>query len=120
MTLNGYNMVEILKALSDENRMRLFNLIKEKPLCVCELEYILKLSQSNVSRHLNKLKQAKIIRSEKEAQWIYYSIDSTFMVEHKSLYDYLLTQLKGVYQDDMEGLVNYQMSGLTCLNLRGE
>lgn len=44
-------------------------------MCVCEIEAILQSSQSNVSRHLAKLRHAGIIYSEKKSQWVYYGID---------------------------------------------
>ena len=69
-------IVEILKALGDETRVRTLHLIQEKPLCVCEIQEILGISQSNTSRHLIKLKHAKLIRGDKKAQWVYYSLDS--------------------------------------------
>ncbi len=50
-------IVNMFKALSDENRLRIMSLLIREELCVCEIEVILELSQSNVSRHLNKLKK---------------------------------------------------------------
>ncbi len=64
---------EILKALADPNRLRILNLLHEEPLCVCDLEAILDLNQSNLSRHLSKLKQAGIVTSQKKALFTYYS-----------------------------------------------
>ena len=45
------NMIEIMKALADENRLRIVHLLLQEQLCVCELEYVLQMSQTNVSRH---------------------------------------------------------------------
>ncbi|MGD9156009.1 MAG: metalloregulator ArsR/SmtB family transcription factor, partial [Bacillota bacterium] len=59
------NLLKILKALGDENRLRILNLLRQKKLCVCELESVLNMTQSNVSRHLIKLKDAELIESEK-------------------------------------------------------
>ncbi len=64
---------EILKALADTNRLRILNLLHEKTLCVCDLEAILQLNQSNLSRHLSKLKQAGIVHAQKRALYTYYS-----------------------------------------------
>ena len=41
---------ETLKALADTNRLRILNLLHEETLCVCDLEAILELNQSNLSR----------------------------------------------------------------------
>lgn len=73
------DIVYILKALADENRIRILNLLKNRELCVCDIEAILGIKQSNTSRHLNKLKMAGIIVSVKKSQWVYYQLnDSTF------------------------------------------
>lgn len=73
------DIVYILKALADENRIRILNLLKNRELCVCDIEAVLGIKQSNTSRHLNKLKMAGIIVSVKKSQWVYYRLnDSTF------------------------------------------
>ena len=64
---------EVLKALADPNRLRILNLLEKRTLCVCDLEAILELNQSNLSRHLAKLKQAGIVSAQKKALFTYYS-----------------------------------------------
>ena len=49
------NTVQMLKALGDETRIRIVNILRDGPLCVCEIESILEITQSNASRHLSKL-----------------------------------------------------------------
>ena len=66
-------LTDILKALADSNRLRILNLLHEKTLCVCDLEAVLELNQSNLSRHLSRLKQAGIVKARKEALFTYYS-----------------------------------------------
>lgn len=109
-------MIDVLKALSDENRLRIINLLANQMLCVCELEVLLDMNQSNVSRHLGKLKAAGVIISTKEAQWVRYVINETFKISHELLYDYLKSQFKdeAIYQIDLEKLSTYKMSDLTC------
>ena len=68
------DLVYILKALADENRIRILNLLRNGELCVCEIEAVLGIKQSNTSRHLNRLKVADIIASEKKSQWVYYRL----------------------------------------------
>jgi ArsR family transcriptional regulator len=68
-------LVKILKILSDINRLRILNLLKTGKLCVCRIEEILGMTQSNASRHLNKLKDAGLVLSEKKAQWVHYQLN---------------------------------------------
>lgn len=72
-------MIDVLKALADENRLRIIQLILQAELCVCEIETLLDMTQSNVSRHLSKLKQAGIIESSKDGQWVHYKISPNFI-----------------------------------------
>ena len=85
---------KILKALADNNRLRIMNLLTRGELCVCDIEEILGLSQTNVSRHLNKLTTAGLLDSRKEAQWVFYSIKDDFKKNHSDLAVYLQTSFE--------------------------
>ena len=66
--------VNMLKALSDETRLRIMNLLYEKELCVCDIMETLKITQTKASRHLSYLKNAGLVEDRKQAQWVYYSL----------------------------------------------
>lgn len=66
--------MNVLKALSDETRLRILNLLYEKELCVCDIKESLDIIQTKASRHLSYLKKAGLITGRKQAQWVYYSI----------------------------------------------
>ncbi len=87
-------MTEILKALGHENRLGILALLMDNPLCVCDFEENLNLTQSNVSRHLAVLRNAGIIKSYKTQQWVYYVIAKEFMENHKMLWLYLQKAFK--------------------------
>lgn len=89
-------MIEILKALSDETRLRILAQLFKGELCVCEIEQCIALTQSNASRHLTILKSAGILSSYKKAQWTYYMINDSFINNHKQLYDYIWEKAKGL------------------------
>ena len=67
------DLTDILKALADPNRLRVLNLLDGRTLCVCDLEDILGLNQSNLSRHLAKLKQAGLVTATKKGLFMYYA-----------------------------------------------
>ncbi|ASE62084.1 winged helix-turn-helix transcriptional regulator [Chryseobacterium indologenes] len=56
----------------------LFLLHEEKRLCVCDLSDILDMTISAVSQHLRKLKDRKLIITEREAQTIFYSLTKEY------------------------------------------
>lgn len=68
-------LIVILKALADKTRLRMLHLLKERELCVCEIEEVLGIQQSNASRHLDKLRNAGLVCWEKRAQWVYYRLN---------------------------------------------
>ena len=68
--------VELFKALSDPNRMRIVLMLQVRPLCVCEIQNILKLAPSTVSKHLSVLRNAGFIYDIKDAKWVNYYIDN--------------------------------------------
>lgn len=112
-------IIEVLKALAHENRIRILNLLADSELCVCELENILQVTQSNASRHLSKLKQVKLIKSRKKAQWIYYSLNQKMVKEHRFL-QYLIEDEIEAYkkgEEDKVRLKKYNSSSLSCETL---
>ena len=78
--------IKILKALSDNTRLSILNLLNGEKLCVCEIEAILDNTQSNISRHLAKLKEADLILSTKYAQWVHYELNYELPYATSSMY----------------------------------
>ena len=109
-------IVEVLKALADETRIRILNLLHKETLCVCDLEEILKLSQSNASRHLTKLKNAKLITSDKQAQWVYYRVDEKILAMYSFVKELLKQELGKNYQcqKDLVRLKRYREHSGGC------
>lgn len=66
--------LEILKALSDENRLRIVMVLQKRPMCVCEIFELLNISGATLSAHLKILKNAGIIDLKKDGRFIEYSI----------------------------------------------
>jgi DNA-binding transcriptional ArsR family regulator len=65
---------ETLKAIADPNRLRILNLLAGgRTLCVCDLEEILGLNQSNLSRHLAKLRESDLVTCQKRGLYAYYT-----------------------------------------------
>jgi len=69
-------LTKILKTLADTNRLRIIKLLEKRKLCVCELAFILGITQPSVSRHLKKLKSAGLIGDEQKGLWTNYKINT--------------------------------------------
>jgi len=70
------NKIKVLKAISDQNRIRILKMLQNKTMCVCEITHVLKLATSTVSNHLSILKEAGLLIEKKEGKWIYYNINN--------------------------------------------
>ena len=70
-------LLDVLKALTDETRLRILNLLYEKELCVCDIMSTLQISQAKASRHLIYLKNSGLVKGRKSAQWSHYSLCKT-------------------------------------------
>lgn len=110
---------EYLKALADTNTLRIVNLLLNKSLCVCELEALTDLKQSNLSRHLSKLSRGGIITRSKEAQWVYYSVSEDFMRDHALLLSYLKGQFKSdpIFIQDSKRFDIFKENEMNCTNI---
>jgi DNA-binding transcriptional ArsR family regulator len=69
----------VYKALADPTRRDILNLLKNKDLTAGEIADHFRISKPSISHHLNLLKQADLVRAEKEGQYIYYSINTTVL-----------------------------------------
>ena len=69
------NLIRAMKALSDETRLRILNILLERECCVCEVMQALDISQSRASRNLSILQNAGFLRTRRDRLWIVYAID---------------------------------------------
>lgn len=110
------SMDNLFKALGDENRLRIINLLQKGELCVCEMEAILDTTQSNVSRHLARLRNEEIVIFERKAQWTYYQINPVFIEDNEPLYHYLIDKMnqEQKFSNDLEQLSLYEEGKIHC------
>ena len=101
------NLLDVLKALSDETRLRILNLLYDQELCVCDVMATLQITQAKASRHLIYLKNAGLVKDRKQAQWVYYSLvkDENLRFIDPLVYDNLRSL--PVYREDRENLKNW-------------
>ncbi|SHM59590.1 transcriptional regulator, ArsR family [Flavobacterium chilense] len=72
-------MNDIFKALNDATRREILDLLKEKDRSAGEIADAFNISKPSISHHLDILKRADLITSEKNGQFIIYSINTTIM-----------------------------------------
>jgi ArsR family transcriptional regulator len=69
--------MNITRALSDENRVRILMALRHHQFCVCQITAFLDLSPSTTSKHLSILRQARLIEGRKEGKWVYYRLSDS-------------------------------------------
>jgi len=77
MSYEMFQFMNLTKALSDENRVRiLLALSEKKEICVCHLIDLLELAPSTVSKHLFLLRNARLITARKDGRWMHYRLNN--------------------------------------------
>ncbi len=74
-------MNALFKALNDETRREILNLLKEKDLTAGEIAAAFDISKPSISHHLDLLKRANLVTSIKKGQYVVYSLNTTILEE---------------------------------------
>ncbi|MBX1152546.1 winged helix-turn-helix transcriptional regulator [Campylobacter jejuni] len=78
----------IISAINDESRVLiLYHLLKYQELCVCDLQKLLNMGQSRLSRHLKILKDAGFLYVKRKGTWAYYGINNELLKLHSDLFE---------------------------------
>ncbi|MCL4377896.1 MAG: metalloregulator ArsR/SmtB family transcription factor [Actinobacteria bacterium] len=94
-----YEIVKILKALSDENRVRILSLLnKRQNICVCEIREVIGLSQPTISSHLKVLENAGLVENLKDGKWINYKLNSNLGVKKSQILNQILSAINNSNQ----------------------
>lgn len=76
-----FELAEVFKLFGDSTRMKIFCALRESELCVYDIAYITKCTQSAISHQLKLLKDSNLIKSRKEGKVVYYSLDDDHVEE---------------------------------------
>ncbi|GBF51990.1 methylase/methyltransferase [Leptospira ryugenii] len=95
-------ILDALKAVSDETRLRILHILSLGAFSVNEVVEILGMGQSRVSRHLKILTEAKVIRSRREGSLVYSYLPDVSLLEQESFRYYQeLSSLLLSYREDL-------------------
>jgi DNA-binding transcriptional ArsR family regulator len=75
------SMQDTLQALADPTRREILNLLKQSRMSAGEISNHFSISGAAVSRHLSVLREADLIRDEREGKYIYYELNATVLEE---------------------------------------
>ena len=88
---NEQDIVCIFKALSDENRIRILQMLHSGEKCACKLLEELNISQPTLSHHMKILCDAGIVNGRKEGKWTHYAMGCEGVRKVKALIKDLLS-----------------------------
>ncbi|HWK04620.1 MAG TPA: autorepressor SdpR family transcription factor [Puia sp.] len=71
----------LFKALNDQTRREILELLQERDRTAGEIADHFTISKPSISHHLDLLRQAGLVESVKEGQFIYYSLNTTVVDE---------------------------------------
>lgn len=73
--------VEFCKALADETRQRILEMLRQREMCVGEIAAAFRVSQPTISHHLKILRQFDLVTSRRKGQQVYYALNRDRVVE---------------------------------------
>lgn len=94
------NLVTFSRALADPTRWRIIRLVMNEALCVCELADILGMPQSSVSSHVQIIRKAGLLESEKCEKWTYFRIASPYLKLLRTMADHFDGSNDPEWRDD--------------------
>jgi ArsR family transcriptional regulator len=93
MRLKNFNVSfgeQVFKAMSDTARIRVLHLLlRNKELCIADLELVLDFTQTKTSRHLIYLKNTGLVSFRKQDQWAFYYIKDEMLDFLQQMFGYL-------------------------------
>jgi len=79
-----YDLAELFKVFGDSTRIKILWALDESEMCVCDIAFLLNMTQSAISHQLRVLKQAGLVKSRREGKIVFYSLED----EHvKQIFD---------------------------------
>jgi ArsR family transcriptional regulator len=70
-----YDLAELFKVFGDSTRIKILWALDEAEMCVCDIAFLLNMTQSAISHQLRVLKQTNLVKNRREGKVVYYSLD---------------------------------------------
>ena len=74
-------LADLFKILGDPTRIRILQSLRGDPLCVCDIAETLGMTQSAISHQLRLLRQARLVRANREGRSIFYELDDDHVAQ---------------------------------------
>ena len=87
-------MAAMFKALADENRIQILELLRDGERCACRLLEEMKITQPTLSHHMKILCDSGIVIGRKEGKWMHYSISEDGVKDMQNYLDGIIHELQ--------------------------
>lgn len=67
--------IRILRALGEDMRFQIFEMLQKGSLCACKILEKLEITQPTLSHHMKILCDSGIVRGERQGKWVHYSLN---------------------------------------------
>ena len=92
----------LFKALGDENRLKIIDMLANGEICACEILWELEIAQPTLSHHMKILCDCSLVIPRREGKWTYYSLNKGKVKEMKAFIN-TITDKKGHYVTKKKG-----------------
>jgi len=110
-----YDLAELFKVFGDSTRIKILWALDESEMCVCDIAFLLNMTQSAISHQLRVLKQAGLVKSRREGKTVFYSLED----EHvKQIFDQGLIHISEESSKGGSVMLKKEviLEGLDCAN----
>lgn len=97
MSTNYRPYALFMKALADETRVQIFDMLSTRELCACKILEAFNITQPTLSYHMKILCDSGLVNSRREGVWMKYSINQHNLIAIKSLFDNLSAKNSEAY-----------------------
>ncbi len=81
------NYALIMKALGDENRVKIFDMLSQGERCACKILEEFSITQSTLSYHMKILCDSGLVKGRRDGIWMHYTIDPDTLELVKDFFD---------------------------------
>ena len=92
--------LKVFKALSNDARLMIVQLLSKRPMCVNALAFRLNVSQPAVSQHLKVLENAGLVKGDKRGNWVHYELIPENLQKCAAFIQDLTEEVKSSVQDE--------------------
>lgn len=89
--MDNKRMAAMFKALADENRIQILELLRDGERCACRLLEEMKITQPTLSHHMKILCDSGVVVGRKEGKWMHYSISEDGMRDVRNYLDEIMS-----------------------------